>query len=622
MKRGIIWILLTCLMLTSLVLASCTTKTTSSSTTSTTSTTKTTTTKTTTTTSTTKPPTTTTTTNTTTTGNWWDSLGTPQYGGILTIREQADIASWEPSGPTGVVSIINAWTEKLTWDDWALDPSVFNYSINWRPPDYVKGCLADSWEFTEPGTIVFHVRHGVHWQNIPPMNGRELIASDIVFHFNREYGLGGGYTTPSPYAALATKYKDVISVTADGNYTVIFKWKITNPEAILETLTAPTIEQAIEAPEAVQLWGNLNDWHHAIGTGPFILKDYVSGASATLTRNPNYWGYDERYPQNQLPYVNGINVLIIVDDATALSAMRTGKIDIVDQRTLAQAQAMQKTNPEILQTAAVSTNCQTIMIKNNAAPFTDIKVRKAMQMAINLPDIASSYYGGTVIPYPSSMTSYYEKGWGLPYDQWPQTLKDEYAYNPTAAKALLAAAGYPTIQTNVVADASGDQPLLQIVKSDFADVGITMDIRLMDAPSWNTYVRVQKKYDQLAYRSNGSLGFTYEPTTQLTQFQTGSSSNYLGISDPVFDAFYPKALAATNIDDIKQVVKDANLYVTQQHWLVSLLQPVGFAFCQPWIKGFTNQIGAVGNGSSGPFLVGFYCSRFWIDQNVKKSFSH
>ena len=57
-------------------------------------------------------------------------------------------------------------------------------------------------------------------------------------------------------------------------------------------------------PEAVKQWGNLNDWHHAIGTGPFILTDFVAGSSATMVKNPNYWGYDERYPQNKLPYID------------------------------------------------------------------------------------------------------------------------------------------------------------------------------------------------------------------------------------------------------------------------------------------------------------------------------
>jgi len=48
----------------------------------------------------------------------------------------------------------------------------------------------------------------------------------------------------------------------------------------------------------------MNNWHNAVGTGPYFVSDFVSGSSGTFTRNPNYWGYDERYPKNQLPYIN------------------------------------------------------------------------------------------------------------------------------------------------------------------------------------------------------------------------------------------------------------------------------------------------------------------------------
>jgi ABC-type transport system substrate-binding protein len=110
-------------------------------------------------------------------------------------------------------------------------------------------------------------------------------------------------------------------------------------------------------------------------------------------------------------------------------------------------------------------------------PFTDINVRIAMQMAINLQDIANSYYAGTCPPYPSSMTSMYMSGWNYPYPQWPASVQAQYAYNPTQAKALLAAAGYPNgFTTNCVASAAGDLTLLQIVQSEFAAVGITMSI--------------------------------------------------------------------------------------------------------------------------------------------------
>ena len=53
---------------------------------------------------------------------------------------------------------------------------------------------------------------------------------------------------------------------------------------------------SLEAHEAVEKWGNLDDWHSAIGTGPFILKDFVPGKSATLVKNPNYWGHDDEKP--------------------------------------------------------------------------------------------------------------------------------------------------------------------------------------------------------------------------------------------------------------------------------------------------------------------------------------
>ena len=105
----------------------------------------------------------------------------------------------------------------------------------------------------------------------------------------------------------------------------------------------------LENPEAVKKWGDVNDWHHAIGTGPFILKDFVYGSSATMVKNPNYWAYDERYPQNKLPYIEKVKYLIIPDNVAALEAMRAGKIDIIDGVSPVQAQAMRKTNPEILQ---------------------------------------------------------------------------------------------------------------------------------------------------------------------------------------------------------------------------------------------------------------------------------
>jgi ABC-type transport system substrate-binding protein len=578
MKRTALWMILTYLVVTILAIVSCT-----SSTTTPTSTLTQTKTSTTTITSTASKTTTATTTQVTTstaqaTGNWWDKLGKPQYGGEMVFRLNKDIVNWDPYNLQTLTAIESAWMEKLNTDDWTKDPAVWDYGILYRGDENTKGLLGKSWEFSEPGTFVVHLRQGIHWQNISPVNGREFIADDVAAHYNRLYGLGGGYTKPSPYQAATVAWQSLKSVTATDKYTVAFKWNSTNPEFILDTMWGLSTANDIEAPDAVKLWGDVNDWHHAIGTGPFILKDFVSSSSATMTKNPDYWGYDERYPQNKLPYVNTVKMLVIPDPATAMAGLRTGKIDVLDGLQIQQVTSLNKTNPELLQITIPRLTGLSVDPRNDKAPFTDIRVRKAMQMSIDLKTISSTYYEGYTEANPSQLTSTFETGWGYPYDQWPQDLKDEYAYNPTAAKKLLADAGFPGgFKTNVVVDNTADLDLLQIVKSYFAAVGINMDIKPMDAVAWNAYVRRDHLHDQIAMRASGSLGCTFAPLRQLLRFQTGYSTDWAMVSDPVFDAYYNTASAATSIDTVQKILKDANERAARQHWVVALLHPNDFA---------------------------------------------
>jgi ABC-type transport system substrate-binding protein len=302
-----------------------------------------------------------------------------------------------------------------------------------------------------------------------------------------------------------------------------------------------------------------------------------------------------------------------------MAAMRTSKIDAMDSLPFNQAQIMQKSNPEIKQLTIPAPTGVEVDPRNDKIPFNDIRVRKAMQMALDLPTIAATYYGGTCSADPVALTSMYLKGYGFPYTQWPQDLKNEYTYNPTQAKQLLAASGYPNgFNTNIVADSSGDMDLLQVVKSYFADVNINMSIRTMDSATWTTYVQTGRNQDQLAVRTySGQLGMKYEPLRALNKFQTGYSLNYLMVSDPVFDAFYPKAMATTTVGDALQVLKDANEYVARQHLAISLVEPMNISLVQPWLKGYNGQYGAF-YGTAGPTELFFYGARFWIDQNLKK----
>jgi len=612
MKKKFIWLGLSVLIMITMLLASCSSSTTTSSQALTTTNTI----VTNTTTSITNSNTVSTTTavTTTSTGNFWDSLGVPQYGGTITITTPYDPTNFDPYGLAFGTNINSAYMERLFADNWTVSPSVFSYYTQFRGNDYTAGQLAQSWEFTDPNTFVVQLRQNVYWQNIPPANGRQFVASDIVAHYMRwydsktgAYDLGGPHATPGYLT-------NVVSITATGNFTVTFKWKTVNPEFIYESLMiSGDSEACIEDPEAVAEYGNLNDWHDAIGTGPFMLTDFVDSSSATFVKNPNYWGYDERYPQNKLPYVNGLTILVISNNSTALAAMRTGKIEALDGMSVSDAQAMQKTNPNINQITVPLAYGRSIDPRVDVKPFSDMRVREALQVAINLKDIAQNYYLDYASPDPMAMTSSYMTGWGFPYSQWPQDLKAQYTYNPTQAKALLATAGYPNgFNTDIVVPTGYDMDLLKIIQSDFAAINVNMSIQVMDYSSWNSFVQVNHKEDALASNSTGSpIGRTTEPLTQMGTLISTQAVNFQMVNDPVINNLYTQANTSTTLDGVKQALMELNQYVAQQNLVISLVQPITFTLIQPWFKGYNGQNNAI-SGPYGPSLLFFYPARFWV----------
>jgi len=621
MKKSFLWITLTCLIVASLVLASCNkTTTTSSSTTTPTTTSTTATSPTTATTTTTTSAVVTTTATTTTTGHWWDALGQPQYGGTLTVSLQVGPSTFDDTGIGGGQTVNNLWEDALVQDDWTTDPSVFSYQLAFRPAQFQVGVMATDWSFSDLNTVVMHLHQNIYWPNVAPVNGRQFVASDVVYQNNRAYGLGDGFT--KPLSTNTAIINSLVSVTAPDKYTVVFTWKGISQETIAEQMFGPMAgcQQAREVFAAYTTAANpyMNDWHHAIGCGPFQISDYVPDSSLTVTKNPTYWGYDERHPQNQLPYVNSVHILVIATHATSLAAVRTGKIDAMDGLNLTESVAMKQTNPEIQQ-ITVPGGPSTIDPRIDVKPFDDIRVRQAMQMAINLPLIASSYYMGTASSYPATMTSMYMTGWTYPYTQWPDSLKATYDFNQAKAKEFLAAAGYANgFKTSIVGASTSDTDLLQIVQSQLAQVGITMTTQLMDAAALNTLLRSFKQ-DALAYGTK--LGFTFPPLMGFRHWQSITNLDWGRVNDPAWDALYAQALAATTLAETQRLVVAGNKYEAEHQWNISLCTTSGFSLCQPWLKGYNAQSFAISSGT-GVLCMGFYCSRFWIDQDIKKASGH
>ena len=272
------------------------------------------------------------------------------------------------------------------------------------------------------------------------------------------------------------------------------------------------------------------------------------------------------------------------------------------------------TNPHLVEVTAPTSYELSLDPRNDLAPFNNINVRIAMQEAINIPLISSTYYMGTSTPWPTSLTQNQmgAGGWGCPYPDWPASTQAEYAYNPTNAKELLTTAGYPNgFSTDLVLSSDSDQDLYTIAQSELLAINIKMSIIVMDPTSWSNYVATGRKQDALAARAQGQLGITSDPFQQLQKLTSAASTNYMMVNDPKIIDWYNKASVSTTVDQVKQILHDENLYVATQHFIISLSQPNSYYLRQPWLK-----------GCSGPTERGSNSNACWLDLDLKKALGY
>jgi ABC-type transport system substrate-binding protein len=170
--------------------------------------------------------------------------------------------------------------------------------------------LAERWEEPDDTTVVFHLRRGVRWHNKPPVNGRELTADDVKFTYDRFLGEKGN--------PLRFMLDPVDRVEVVDRYTVRFRLK--EPFVWLLNVLANPTGMWIVARECIEKHGDLKKAEAAIGTGPFILERYDPNVKTVFRRNPDYF-------RSGLPYVDGVEWLVMDDDSVGLAAYRTGQID-------------------------------------------------------------------------------------------------------------------------------------------------------------------------------------------------------------------------------------------------------------------------------------------------------
>ena len=546
----------------------------------------------------------------------------PQYGGTLTYAYLHEPPNADMSiGGYGVAIAVSGVIEKLGHTNWAIDRSVNDLKTSFALIEHYTGAVAESWDISPDGlTYTFNIRKGVNWHNKAPMNGRELVAEDIVFNFHRYSGTGSGFTEPPPQAGrlAGMQYE---SITATDNYTVVFK--LIEPPLDALRVLIDDIYAFMNAPEAIKQHGDVTDWRNLVGTGPFMMTDWVEGSSITYAKNPDYWGYDEKYPENRLPYVDQLIGLLMTEAATVVSALRTGKVDYNAHpnallKTVDAADSLRKTNPEIRVSSLYNRANDTYAMVVTKPPFDDINVRKAMQMAVDLEAINNTYYKGFANATPQGQIANYQTGYTVPFEEWPEDVKKGYTYYPEGAEKLLDEAGYPRgadgIRFETGLDLMGsDVTYAEIVTAYLRDIGVEVKPVLNE---WPEFFRRFTDGDTEGFAAFISavpnppllaLSFSYTRGLPNQYYNRGS------VSDPHYDALVDAARVATSVEELQRLSSEADMYNISQHWYLMGPVPPWFNVTQPWVIGFD------GGSMLGLQYQNAVFARLWIDQELKKA---
>ena len=547
-------------------------------------------------------------------------VSAPEYGGTLTSWLGG---GWSPS-PDPYFDWswpkISGVVEKLGIGNWGIDRDVWDFKSGPTPVSVMIGMLAESWDISPDGlTYTFHIREGVHWHNKAPMNGRELTADDVEYNFHRILGLGK-FTDTGPTAwGPAAPFVSIPweSVTATDKYTMVVKLK----EPYLPALRLMLVDYVIyiSPPEVIEQYGDMKDWRNVVGTGPFMLTDIVEGSSWTWTKNPDYWGYDEKYPQNRLPYVDELRLLIIPEEATIMAALRSGQLDYRRWATsLDSIESLQRTNPEIAAHPVLFRSSDSFAPNLRMPPFNDINVRRAMQMALDLETIAATLWEGYADTTPQGLVGV--NGYYIPFEEWDEEVKQYYRYDPAGAEKLLDEAGLPRgadgtrFKTSLTYGSWASLDHTEIAAAYWAEIGVDVEIDVVPYAEYAERL-FSRTYEGMYSAIAGTLS---DPIEYGGRYHSDAQWNRPGSQWPELDAMVDAALNATTIEEQQRLIAEADKYAMSRHWLIWGGKSSIFFLAQPWLKGYNGEMD-IGLGSN---EIHTLHARLWIDHELKEAMGH
>jgi len=461
------------------------------------------------------------------------SAETPKVGGTL-IASGADFGPIDPTTAQAIrIGHMQYTSNELVQGDWSKGPhGTHETNHDWGflgDISLLSGELCESWEFPDDETIIYNIREGIHYQDRAPANGREMTADDVVWNIDYQFNIEGCWQAMSYPPGNSRR---PISWKALDRYTV----EVKVPAAAQSIMFLEIGDNLYTNPPECWTEGDgWQDWSEVVGSGPFVLDDYVVGSTITYTKHPKYFEYDPLNPSYRMPYIDTLKLMIIPDRSSLLAAFRTGQVDVLrgfGSATIEEAEDVISRCPDVQYTTRL-TNTSIAAGRQDKMdlPFHDLRVRQAMNLAVNQQEILDDYLNGqgAMLGYPYLPTPEYSKFY-TPLEDMPEEVKMLFTYDPVKAKQLLTDAGYPNGFKTKIQCSSADGDVVSLIKAYLDDVGIDMEIETMEAGAWFG-MWAARSYDEIFY---GPLTGLWAPFEQLTT-KVGMYSNIAYLDDPYYE---------------------------------------------------------------------------------------
>ena len=400
--------------------------------------------------------------------------------------------------------------------------------------------LAESWDISDDGLeYTFHLRQGVKFHN-----GNDFTAEDVAYTFHRMLTVEGGVNTEfidqikGADELLAGETDTLEGVEVVDDYTI--KVTLKEPFAgFLASISSPGV--SIYDSEATEAAGDQFGMDPAVtvGTGPFEFSSWSFNNQLVLTRNEDYWKGASGLP--------GVVIKIIPDTETQSMMFESGELDILDLDYAADSvDRFTETYPDqIVQGPRVGIVYFTMNF--NKEPFQDVRVRKAVQMSIDRQAILDALYGGRGQVeqgiFPHGLI-------GFNPDQ------EEIKYDPEAAKALLAEAGYADgFDMEIAADSSASDAMtmaLEIVSDQLAEVGIRAEIKNYDESTW---LETRKSGELGSFMSTWSADYNDPDNFIYTFFGNEEKTRIRSINYPDTEVMERVAKARTLVNEDERLAE-------------------------------------------------------------------